>query len=182
MAWSFFNCHLTYFRIWSSSRPTVLTQYPLAQKCLPQYRFFSSVWRSNIFRALFPFRKPTTSDTECFGGIAITKWTWSAWTFPSIISTFFHSHNCRMISRTDIPTSPCKIRNRYFGHHTTWYLHSHTAWANLLKSRITYLLSMSRVTRPHLKGVFFFYEINSRTYPLSYSWTLGVAEGLRGCN
>ena len=35
-------CHLTYFRICSSSRPIVLTQYPLCPKKPPQYRFLSS--------------------------------------------------------------------------------------------------------------------------------------------
>lgn len=165
MSWSFFICHLTYFLICSSSRPTVLTHYPRAQKCLPQYRFFSSVCRSNIFMALFPFRNPTTSDTECFGGIETTKWMWSTCTFPSRILILFHSHNCRIISRTDFPTSPRKIRNRYFGHQTTWYLHSHTAWANLLNSCIKYLLSMSRVTHPHLKEVFSIEEISITHLP-----------------
>jgi hypothetical protein len=58
--------------------------------------------------ALFPFRKPTTSEIEYFGANESTKWIWSAWTFPSNISTFFHSHNCLIISRTDLPTSPLK--------------------------------------------------------------------------
>jgi hypothetical protein len=39
-----------------------------------------------------------------------------------------------------LPTSPFKTAKRYFGHHTMWYLHSHTECANLLKSFITYLL------------------------------------------
>ena len=67
MILSFSNCQRTYFLIWSSSRPTVLTQYPLAQKCLPQYRFFNSKCLSNSLIALFPFRKPTTSDIEYLG-------------------------------------------------------------------------------------------------------------------
>ena len=140
MRLSFSNCHFTYFRILSSSRPTVLTQYPLAQKCLPQYRFLSSRCLSKILMAHFHFMKPITSDTENFGGTDMTKCTWSSRTFISSISTFFHSHNWLMISLTDFCSAPFRILNRYFGHHTTWYLHCQIACANLLKSVIEYLL------------------------------------------
>ncbi len=160
---SLFNCHLTYFLIFSSFRPTVLTQYPFAQKCLPQYRFFKPIFVSNIFMALFPFRKPTTSATEYFGGNDITKWIWSICTLPSNIYTFFHSHNCLIISRTDLATSPFNILNLYFGHHTIWYLHSHTACANLLKSLIEYLLLIFRVT-PYILRRYSFYA-NLNHYP-----------------
>jgi len=178
MVLSFFNCHLTYFLICSSSRPTELTQYPFAQKCLPQYRFFSSLCISNILMALFPFRKPTTSEIEYFGGNESTKWIWSAWTLPSNISTFLYSHNCLMISRTDFPTSPFKILKRYFGHQTIWYLHCQTACANLFKSFIEYLLLMFRVTNLHLNEVFFLCK--SPTYPHSKAGTISIAEDLRG--
>ena len=102
---SFFNCHLTYFLICSSLKPTELTQYPFAQKCLPQYRLFNWGYRSNILIALLPFKKPTTSDTEYLGGIDNTKWMWSICTLPANISNFRHSHNCLMISRTDLSMS-----------------------------------------------------------------------------
>jgi hypothetical protein len=131
MRLSFSNCHFTYLRIFSSSSTTVLTQYPLAQKCLPQYLFLSS-------RCLF--RKPIVSDTANFGGTDMTKCTWSSRIFISKISSFFHSHNWVMISMTDFCTAPFKILNRYLGHHTIWYLHCHIACANLLKSLIGYLL------------------------------------------
>ena len=177
MVLSFFNCHLTYFLICSSSRPIVLTQYPFAQKCLPQYLFFSSLCISNILIALFPFRKPTTSEMEYFGGNDSTKWIWSAWTLPSKISTFFHSQSCLIISRTDSPISPFRILNRYFGHQTIWYLHYQTACANLLKSFIEYLLLIFRATTLHLNEVFFFCK--SLTYPQSKAGTISIAEGLR---
>ena len=155
---SLFSCHSTYFLIWSSSSPTVLTQYPFAQKCRPQYRRFSSRCLSNILIALLPFTKPTNSDTEYFGGIDTTRWIWSTWILPASISTFFHSHSCFMISRTDLPTSPLRILKRYLGHQTRWYLHSHTACASLLKSLIEYLPLMFRVTHPHLREVLFFWK------------------------
>jgi len=130
--------------------------------------------------ALFPFRNPTTSDTEYFGGIDNTKWIWSVCTLPSNISTFFHSHSCLNISRTERPISPFIILNRYFGHQIKWYLHSHTACANLLKLLNEYLLLISRVTRPNLKEVFSFCQLfYSLTYLLSIAWTTSVAEGLR---
>ncbi len=94
MRLSFSNCHFTYFQIFSSSRPTVLTQYPLPQKCLPQYRLFSSRCLSKILIAHFPFKKPIISDTANFGGIDMTKCTCSSRTFISRISSFFHfSHH-----------------------------------------------------------------------------------------
>jgi len=139
-------CHLTYFLIFSSSRPTVHTQYPLAQKCRPQYLFFNSRWRSKIFMALFPFRNPTTSDIEYLGGIDKTRCMWSSWTFPSKISSFFHSHSCQIISFTESATFPFSILKRYFGHQTMWYLHCHNACANFLYSLTEYLLLPSRVT------------------------------------
>ena len=106
--------------------------------------------------ALFPFRNPTTSETECFGGMDKTRWTWSSWILPSKISNFFHSHSCHTISRTESATLPFSILKRYFGHHTIWYLHCHNACANFLYSLIEYLLLPIRVTTYKLKEVFLF--------------------------
>jgi hypothetical protein len=171
-------CILTYFLICSSSRPIVLTQYPFAQKCRPQYRFFNSRCISNILMALLPFKKPTVSDTENFGGTDKTRCTWSAWTLPSKISIPFHSQSCRIISRRLRPTCPCNILNRYFGHQTTWYLHSHTACDNLLKLFNEYLLLSFRVTHPEFNGGILFNK--PLTYPHSKAGTISVADGLMG--
>jgi len=160
MSLSFFNCQRTYFLICSSSSPTVLTQYPFAQKCLPQYRFFNPTCLSNILIALLPFKNPTTSETEYFGGNDTTKWTWSCCTLPSRISIFFHSQSCLNISRTDFPISPFNILNLYFGHHTMWNLHSHTACANLLKSFISYLLLIIGSSTYTLRRYFLFGKDN----------------------
>src|SRR5210317_61250 len=96
--------------------------------------------------ALLPFRKPTASETEYLGGISRTKWIWSVWMLPSRILIFFHSHSCRISSLTVFPISPRSIRYRYFRHQTTWYLHCHTACANLLNCFIEYLLLGFRAT------------------------------------
>jgi hypothetical protein len=83
-----------------------------------------------------------------------------------------------MISRTVRPSCPLRIRNRYFGHHTTWYLHSHTACANFLNRLIEYLLLIFRVPNPNLKEVFVFRK--SLTHPHSIAGTISEADGLRG--
>jgi hypothetical protein len=180
MSLSLFNCQRTYFLICSSFRPIVLTQYPRAQKCLPQYRFFNSGCLSNILMALLPFRNPTASETECFGGIHKTRCTWSICTFPSIISKSLHPHSSRSISLVDFPISPLKIRNRYFGHHIKWYLHSQIACANFLKLLIEYLLLIFRVTHLKLKEVFDFYNLTLNHYgtPISTAGTISIADGL----
>ena len=60
-----------YRRMIASSRPTVDTKYPRAQKCCPtKLRFLSPKCRA-MWIALFPLMNPTTYATEYFGGIAI---------------------------------------------------------------------------------------------------------------
>ena len=164
MRLSFSNCHRTYFLISSSLRPTVLTQYPFAQKCLPQYRFLRLRCLSNILIAHLPFKKPTTSDTANLGGIDSITCTWSSWIFISRISSFFHSQSCFMISFTDFSIAPLRILNRYVGHHTIWYVHCQIACAHLLNLLIEYLLLMVRVTIFHLEEVFFLCTGKSTIY------------------
>jgi len=119
--------------------------------------FFQLVMNIEYFLALFPFKNPTASDTEYFGGIERIRWMWSICTFPSKISILLHVHNCRMISLIDFPTSPLSIRNRYFGHQTIWYLHCHTACDNFLNCFTEYLLLIFRVTTTQILGRYSFY-------------------------
>lgn len=130
---SFSNCHLTSLRIFSSSRPTVLTQYPFPQKCLPQYRFLSFKCLSKIFLAHLPFKKQLHRILNILTDYT-TKCTWSSTTFMARISSFFHSHGWIRFSLTDFRYSSFKILYRYFGRHTIWYLHCQIACANLLKN------------------------------------------------
>ena len=130
---------------------------------------------SNIFMALFPFKNPTVSDIEYFGGIDSTRWIWSSCTFPYIISIPLHSVSCFIISRTDLPISPFSILNRYLGHHTTWYLHCHTACANFLNCFIEYLLQIFRVSTNPFSWR---YSFLSLTYLHSIAWTISLADGL----
>jgi hypothetical protein len=159
-----FNRHFAYLLSCCSPRPTVLTGYPRDQECQPRYRLFNTKCMTNILRALLPFRNPTNSATEYFGDTATTKWVCVVRTLPSSISTCFNSHSCVIISRTDLPTSPFKILNRYFRHHTIGYLQSPLPHATFLKSFIQYLLLMFRVTTFHPKELFSFVEANTYTH------------------
>ena len=173
MILSLCNCHLIYFLICSSFRPTVLTQYPLAQKCRPQYRFFNPGHLSKTLMALLPFKKPTISETEYFGGIDNIKWIWSIKTFNSSISNFFHLHNDDKLSSTVLLTPFSNTLYRYFGHQTKWYLHSQTTCAIFLKSLIEYLLLIFRVALLYLKEVFLLFKtISSLTYSQSIAGTI----------
>ncbi|MEY2905945.1 MAG: hypothetical protein RLZZ408_416 [Verrucomicrobiota bacterium] len=60
-----------YRRTDASSFPTVDTQYPLAHKFFPTKFFPRPAYTRAIWIALFPFRYPTTYDTEYFGGTEI---------------------------------------------------------------------------------------------------------------
>ena len=66
-----------YCLIVSSSRPTVLTQYPRAQNVRPRTIRFVALPKLITSDALFPFSRPITPDTLYFGGIARQRWMWS---------------------------------------------------------------------------------------------------------
>ena len=94
--------------------------------------------------------------------------------------TYFHSHSCLIMSRTERPISPFIIRNRYFGHQTRWYLHSQTACDNFLKSPNEYLLGWIGSPTRILARYPFGRTQYSLTYPQSKAWTISLADGLRG--
>src|SRR5215472_6000226 len=74
-----------YSRITVSSRPTVDTKYPRAQKCCPTKFLFRSPYTRARWIALFPLINPITCDTAYLGGIAIIMCTWSGSRCPSSI-------------------------------------------------------------------------------------------------
>ena len=134
ISFSFFSCHFTYSRICFSFKPTVLTQYPRHHKCRPQYFFPKLSYRWNSFRASLPFKYPITEDTEYFGGIHVTIWTWSGFTFNSSTSIRSFCLQSECISRSVYrPISSLKILNLYFGQNTIWYLHSYNVCDSFLK-------------------------------------------------
>ena len=117
----------------SSSNPTVLTQYPLAQKCRPDTRFLPNTVRW-IKTALLPFKKPITNATLYFGATLRHIWTWSAFKCPSNSSTPRWRHRSRNISPTRARNFPYSFFLRFLGTNTTWYLQSHLTYDKLVQS------------------------------------------------
>ena len=118
-----------------SSKPTVLTQYPRAQKCNPVTRLRSSTVRC-IRTALFPFRNPITNATLNLGGICRHICTWSSIKCFSSNSTPLCRHKSRITSPTRFRIFPYNTFFRYFGTMTTWYLQSHLTCDKLAQSCI----------------------------------------------
>src|SRR5215469_17505795 len=77
-----------YLRTCSSSKPTVDTAYPRAQKCSPE-KFLSFPHIRAMAMALFPLRNPITEATGCFGGMAMHMCTWFRHQVPFEDLTFF---------------------------------------------------------------------------------------------
>jgi len=108
----------------SSSKPTVLTQYPLAQKCRPVTRFWRNIFRW-ISTALLPFKNPISNAMLYLGGTLRHMWMWSGIKCPSINSTPRCRHKSRNISPTRTRNLPYSFFCRNLGTNTTWYLQSH---------------------------------------------------------
>jgi len=106
----------------SSSKPTVLTQYPRAQKCRPVTRALPKIclW---IRTALLPFMNPIANATLYFGGMLKHIWIWSGIKCPSNISIPRWRHKSRITSPTRLRNCPYNFLFRYFGIMTIWYLH-----------------------------------------------------------
>src|SRR5437867_9357256 len=129
-----------YSRTTSSSRPTVDTKNPRAQKCWPtKFRFRSPYTRARWI-ALLPLMYPITCDTAYLGGIAIIMCTWSGSRCPSSIRLSFCSASRRKISPKYRRNPAYSALRRHLGMNTTWYLHSHFVWFRLSYSSIADLL------------------------------------------
>src|SRR5437667_301017 len=129
-----------YSRTTSSSRPTVDTKNPRAQKCWPtKFRFRSPYTRARWI-ALLPLMYPITCDTAYLGGIAIIMCTWSGSRCPSSIRLSFCSASRRKISPKYRHNPAYSALRRHLGMNTTWYLHSHFVWFRLSYSSIADLL------------------------------------------
>ena len=113
-----------YRRMVASSNPTVLTQYPRAQKCIPVTRRWPSTCLC-IRTALLPFKNPITNAMLNLGGTRRHICTWSDCRWPSSRSTPRCRHRSRIISPTRRRTFPYSVRRLNFGTNTTWYLQSH---------------------------------------------------------
>ena len=119
----------------SSSKPTLLTQYPCDQKCSPVTRLFPIRFRW-IRTTLFPFKNPITKAMLNLGGTLKHIWIWSGIKWPSINSIPRCRHKSLMISPTRTRNLPNSFFFRYLGTMTTWYLHSHLTCDKLCQSCI----------------------------------------------
>src|SRR5690242_4781107 len=95
-----------------------------------------------MWMALLPFKYPMTWDTAYLGGMAINMWIWSISNFPSRISHSLCVANSRRTGPNSCRISTNSLLRRYFGIHTTWYLHSHRVWAKLWVLFIENLLNV----------------------------------------
>ena len=93
--------------------------------------------------ALLPLRYPIKPETLILGGMLTNIWIWSGHTSPSIISTPFHWHNCRSISRISKRFSSKNTFLLYFGANTMWYLQFHFVCAKLLVSMRSFFIDKS---------------------------------------
>ena len=132
---SSFSCSRLYLRMVSSSNPTVLTQYLLAQKCRPDTRFLPKILRW-IKTALLPIKNPITNAILYFGATLSHIWMWSGLKCPASNSTPRWRNRSRNISPTQVRNFPYNFFSRYLDTNTTWYLQSHLTCDKLVQSCI----------------------------------------------
>ena len=99
------------------SSPAVIQKYPRAQKCLPQYRFFTRGNSSNILLDVLPLTRRIISEGAISGGAETRMWTWSLLTTPRRIWISNRSQTWRTSSRTLKARSPWRTWYRYFVTH-----------------------------------------------------------------
>jgi len=119
----------------SSSKPTVLTQYPRDQKLFGVGCPLRCIYRW-IRTALLPFKKPTVKAMLYLGGMLRHMWTWSDFNVPSSISIPLCRHKSFNISPTIRLNLPYSFLFRYFGAITKWYLQSQRTCDKLFQSCI----------------------------------------------
>jgi len=111
--------------------PVLHAPYPVAQKCLPQYLFFSfgcSCWSILEVR---PFIRFTIWLIEMRGGYSIWIWIWSLLTTPFKISTSSTSQIWMINSLHRFWMSPLSTWYRYFVAHTMWQVKRVVVWLPL---------------------------------------------------
>src|SRR5215217_6884492 len=74
---------------------------------------------------------PITWDTEYFGGIDNSIWTWSGIRCPSSTRLSFWPASLRNTSPRWTLNWPYSTLRRHFGMNTMWYFQSHIVWLKL---------------------------------------------------
>ena len=153
----------------STSRPTVLTQYPRDQKCKPVTRllFIISLWMRT---ALFPLRNPIIKDILNQGGTLRHIWIWSGIWCPSINCIFFCQQRSRMISPTSLRIFPYNTFLRYLGTMTTWYQHSHRTCDKLCQLCISSSSVSTSRTFPEEPVIFHAVSVKPFGVVLHWKW------------
>lgn len=78
---------------------------------------------SRSARDVLPLIAFTALWTPNCGSTSINMWTWSGITSISMMSTPSSAATSAAICLKRSSTPSTSTRRRYFGHHTTWYLH-----------------------------------------------------------
>ena len=121
------SCSLIYLRMVSSSKPTVLTQYPLTRNAYPSFVY--SLANTGGSHCTLAFQKTYYNAILNFGGTLRHMWIWSALKLPSNNST----PRCRQrsfIYRHMALKFPVQFPFPVLWIMTTWYLHSQRTCEN----------------------------------------------------
>src|SRR5215208_1447985 len=108
--------------------PVLQAPYPIAQKCLPQYRLFNSGYSCWSKREVRPLNRFTKSLIDFDGGYSMCTCPWSLLSTPLSILTSSASQICTIRPRHLTLISPCSTWYRYFVTHTTWAVSLVTLW------------------------------------------------------
>ena len=105
-------------------------------------------------------------ETLILGGMLTNICMWSGHTSPSIISTPFHCHNWRSISRISNRFSAKNTFRLYFGANTIWYLQFQLVCAKLLLSMLTFFIDKS--------SKYVFFVLTGRSNLLYHIWRISL--------
>jgi hypothetical protein len=118
------------------SKPTILTQYPLAQKCSPVKLRVRPRYSRCMRMAAFPFNRPTAFATLYLGGMLRHKCTWSGIACPSTNSIPICSQSARRILPMSLRSVPKIAFCRYCGTMMMWYRQYHRIWLWFCHARL----------------------------------------------
>ena len=128
-----------------------------------------------IGMVLLTLMYPTTWETEYFGGIDISIWTWSPIRWPSCIWLPLWLVNSLKTSPICFLRLPYRVFSRYFGIQTRWYLQSYVVWLKLLLLFIGNLLHVSFVRFTDWRLSYILPELSN---PRSLPSTVGGLPGI----
>ena len=120
----------------ASSKPTVLTPYPLAQQCSPVQLRVRPRYARCMRMAAFPCKRPTACATLYLGGMRRHTGPWSGLACPSTHSRPIGLQSSRSILPMSLRSVPQMALCRYCGTMTMGYRQYHRTWLWLCHARI----------------------------------------------